>query len=98
MLQMFNSLRLVHTYIKATEFRTLDHSYKLRIEELERRPLDVSGDQLKSFVDTMDTCNLSQYNGECNVNKRILVLVFSNSPLSIDSCLDPLVPVDRYHK
>lgn len=45
----------------------------------------------------MDTCHFSQYNGEYNVNKRILDLL-SNSPLSIVSCHDPLIPEDGHHK
>ncbi|KAJ8723720.1 hypothetical protein PYW07_007700 [Mythimna separata] len=54
---------------------------------------------LLDFFDTINACNLSQFNGERNVNGRLLDLVFSNGAVKVSECGDPLaLPVDLHHK
>lgn len=61
-------------------------------------PASYSGEHLVEFFDVMNTCNLTQYNAVCNINNRLLDLVFSNDPVVVRSCDDPLVPEDVHHK
>lgn len=60
---------------------------------------NVTCQHLSEFFDAVITSNLSQYNGERNINGRILDLVFSNDFVNVSECHDPLaLPVDLHHK
>ncbi|CAF4919102.1 unnamed protein product [Pieris macdunnoughi] len=61
-------------------------------------PIEYKSDYLKNFLDIINTCNLSQYNAQSNINQRILDLIFSNSPVNVQACMSPLVPEDEHHK
>lgn len=62
-------------------------------------PENVSSQGMLDFFDTMNLCNLSQFNGVRNINGRLLDLVFSNNALKVHNCDDPLaMPVDVHHK
>lgn len=61
-------------------------------------PVNYTAGYLSDFFDLIDTCNLSQFNGEYNHNHRVLDLVFSNGILNVKSCNTPLVPEDSHHK
>lgn len=61
-------------------------------------PASYSGEHLIEFFDIINTCNLTQYNAEYNVNNRVLDLVFSNDPIVVQASDTPLVPEDMHHK
>lgn len=50
------------------------------------------------FVDTMEYCNLKQYNGERNSNDRILDLTLANfETVDVRRCDPPLSKIDLHH-
>lgn len=62
-------------------------------------PNRITNQQLVEFFDAVTVCNLSQYNGERNINNRLLDLVFSNDTLTVTESINPLaIPVDAHHK
>lgn len=62
-------------------------------------PLNSSGEHIIKFFDTVQTYGLSQYNGQRNVNDRLLDLVFSNDVVRVTENADPLdIPIDSHHK
>lgn len=75
-----------------------DVFWGLDYETNEYLPFDYTAEYLMNFFDVLNTCNLKQFNGQYNINDRVLDLVFSNSPLSIKSCESPIVCEDQHHK
>ncbi|KAF9414498.1 hypothetical protein HW555_007635 [Spodoptera exigua] len=68
-------------------------------DDPELRPTNISSRHILDFFDTINTCNLVQFNGERNINNRLLDLVFSNGAIKVSECIDPLaVPIDLHHK
>lgn len=61
-------------------------------------PSGISGSTQEYFFDTINSCNLVQFNHAHNVNNRILDLIFSNNCLDTQICSEPLVPEDLQHK
>ncbi|KAG6446943.1 hypothetical protein O3G_MSEX004647 [Manduca sexta] len=62
-------------------------------------PQIISHQHIREFFDTAQISNLSQFNGERNINGRLLDLVFSNDLVTVSECAYPLaVPVDLHHK
>ncbi|CAG9134857.1 unnamed protein product [Plutella xylostella] len=61
-------------------------------------PSILSQNYLLDFIDTLNLCNLRQYNSISNGFGRILDLVLSNIDVKVMECPDPLVTEDKYHK
>lgn len=69
------------------------------IDAIGLHPVNVSVQCILEFFDTINMCNLTQFNSERNSNNRLLDLVFSNGVVKVNECSDPLaVPVDSHHK
>lgn len=61
-------------------------------------PSNLQGSHQFNFIDTINTCNLLQYNSLFNTSHgRLLDLVFSNSDVSVRACDFPLVTEDHHH-
>lgn len=58
---------------------------------------NIQGSNQIDFFDSINLCNLSQYNYINNTNNRILDLIFCNSELTIARCYDKLLPEDNHH-
>lgn len=62
-------------------------------------PINISSQHIIEFFDTHQMFNMSQYNGERNVNGRLLDLVFCNDFVSVSESREPLaLPIDSHHK
>lgn len=86
-------------FIVLGDFNLKDYITWLRTgTSAELSPTNITSENIRSFVDTLNACNLNQYNSEVNCNNRILDLVFSNECLLVKACPTPLVPEDRHHK
>lgn len=53
---------------------------------------------LQLLSDFLSLSGLDQFNNCCNVNQRILDLIFCNRSCTVFSCNDPLTPEDAHHK
>lgn len=84
-------------FLLVGDFNLSSIQWSQQVGESALTPSTVSGDILSAFFDTLILCNLSQFNFIRNQNNRILDLVFSNTPLNINVCVDPLVPEDGHH-
>ncbi|CAF4804595.1 unnamed protein product [Pieris macdunnoughi] len=60
-------------------------------------PSCYSGEQQIEFIDSLEVCNLCQYNYVKNFNGRILDLVLSNKQV-VTACDDPLTVEDPHHR
>ncbi|CAK1580774.1 unnamed protein product [Parnassius mnemosyne] len=62
-------------------------------------PTNHSCQYISDFLDSVNTCSLSQYNCIRNINGRLLDLVFSNDLVDVKECYEPLaMPPDMHHK
>ncbi|CAK1593267.1 unnamed protein product [Parnassius mnemosyne] len=56
------------------------------------------GEHVQYFLETLNFCDLQQFNTVYNSYNRILDLVLSNDYVNVNHCLDPLVLEDQHHK
>lgn len=62
-------------------------------------PCNISSQHIIEYFDTLQMFNMSQYNGEKNVNGRLLDIVFCNDFVSVSESKEPLaLPIDSHHK
>lgn len=85
------------SFIVLGDFNQSNIYWSKNCDSNELQPFNISGDSQRNFIDTLESCFLTQYNHVANSSSRILDLILCDFPVEVFPCDSPLTKEDSHH-